>query len=116
MRQTLTPSGEGFELLDLDADDFSKRKWVVGVTGGEFEAAPVFTFFGGYQFTENVTGEVHFGQSVGTISSSRYFKGNLLMQPFPDFSYSPYMTLGVGRVEVNRLPLKYRLLEIVPTD
>ena len=101
MRQTLTPDGEGFELVDLDEDDFSSRKWVVGVTGGEFDAAPVFTIFGGYFLTENLAAEVHFGQSVGTVSSSRYLKGNLVMQPFPDFSYSPYMTLGVGRIEVS---------------
>ncbi len=101
MRQTLLPSGESFKLIDLDEDDFAQRKWVAGVTGGEFESAPVFTFFGGYAFSDNVAAELHFGQSVGTVSSSRYYKGNLVMQPFPDLNYSPYMTLGIGRIEVS---------------
>ena len=101
MRQTLTPDGQNLQMVELDEDDFGSRKWVFGVTGGEFESAPVFTFFGGYALTDNVAAELHYGQSVGTVSSSTYYKGNLVMQPFPDFSYSPYMTLGVGRVEVS---------------
>ena len=101
MRQTLLPSGEQFQTVDLDETDFARRKWVLGVTGGEFESAPVFTFFGGYSFTENMTGEVHFGQSAGTDSSSTFIKGNLVMQPLPDLAYSPYMTLGMGRIEVS---------------
>jgi hypothetical protein len=45
MRQTLLPSGEKFKTLELDQDDFTERKWVLGVTGGEFESAPIFTLF-----------------------------------------------------------------------
>ena len=101
MRQTLLPSGEQFKVIDLDEDDFEKRKWVFGVTGGEIESTPVFTLFGGYSFTENVSLEASFGQSTGSVSSSTFLKGNLVMQPLPDLKYSPYMTLGFGKVEVE---------------
>ena len=101
MRQTLQPSGEPFKVLESDESNFAQRKWVLGVTGGEFESAPVFTLFTGYSFTENMAAEVHFGQSVGSVSSSTFFKGNLVMQPLPDLTYSPYMTLGIGRIKVS---------------
>ena len=101
MRQTLLPSGEKFRLVELGVEDFSQRKWVLGITGGEFEKAPVFTFFSGYAFTENLAGEVHIGQSVGSRSSSTFYKGNLVMQPLPEFRFSPYLTLGMGRIEVT---------------
>jgi hypothetical protein len=101
MRQTLLPSGEQFKIVELDEADFAQRRWVYGVTGGEFESAPVFTFFGGYSFTENLAGEVHFGQSAGSDSSSTFIKGNLVMQPLPDLTWSPYMTLGVGKIKVS---------------
>jgi len=101
MRQTLQPSGEQFEVVELDETDFAKRKWVVGVTGGEFDSAPVFTLFGGYSFTENLIAEMHFGQSVGSVSSSTLLKGNLVMQPLPDLKYSPYMTLGFGKIDIS---------------
>jgi hypothetical protein len=101
MRQTLLPSGEQFKLVDLDETDFEKRKWVLGFTGGEFESAPVFTLFSGYSFTENLAGEVHLGQSIGSNSSSRFLKGNLVLQPLPDLTWSPYLALGMGVIEVS---------------
>ena len=101
MRETLLPTGEKFRIVESDLEDFTQRKWILGFTGGEFESAPVFTLFSGYSFTENLTGEIHFGKSVGDKSSATYYKGNLIMQPFPDFKYSPYLTLGLGEIEVD---------------
>ena len=101
MRATLLPTGKNFKVIEMDLEDFSKRKWIVGFTGGEFESAPVFTLFTGYSFTENLTGEFHFGKSVGDQSSATFYKGNLVLQPLPDLKYSPYMTLGLGEIKVD---------------
>ena len=101
IRQTLLPSGEQFKAVESDQDDFTGRRWVMGVTGGEFDSTPVVTIFAGYSFTENLGAELHFGQSTGTRSNAKFVKANLLMQPLPDWRYSPYLTLGVGRIEVD---------------
>jgi len=101
MRQTLLPSGEQFQIVELDQEDFTGRQWVLGVTGGEFADAPVFTVFTAYSFTENLAAEVHFGQSVGRKSSSTILKANLVMQPLPEFRYSPYLALGFGKIRVD---------------
>jgi len=101
MSQTLLPSGEEFKLVDLKKSDFEQRKWAFGLTGGDFGSAPVLTLFGGYSFTENLSAEIHLGQSIGTSSSSRMITGNLLLQPMPDLTWSPYLTLGVGKIEVK---------------
>lgn len=101
MQKTLLPGGEQFRLRVRTEEDFPQRKWVLGVTGGEFESAPVFTFFGAYAFTPNLSSEIHFGQSVGGVSSSTFYKANLVMQPMPDVKYSPYLTLGLGKIEVS---------------
>ena len=101
MRRTLLPTGEEFKIVELDLEDFTQRKWSLGVTGGEFESAPVFTLFTAYSFTENLAAELHFGQSVGRKSSATFLKANAIMQPLPDLNYSPYMTLGLGRIKVS---------------
>jgi hypothetical protein len=101
MRQTLLPGGDEFRIVELDLEDFSSRKWVLGVTGGEFESAPVFSLFTAYSFTENLAAEVHFGQSVGDRSSATFIKTNLIMQPLPDLKYSPYLALGLGEIDVD---------------
>ncbi len=101
MRETLLPTGEKFKVIELGLDDFSRRKWLLGVSGGEFESAPVFTLFGAYSFTANLAAEVHFGKSVGRNSSSTFIKANLVMQPFPELRYSPFMALGIGKIKVD---------------
>ncbi len=101
MQQTLLPDGEPFQLNEYTLEDFTRRKWTLGVTGGEFESAPVFTIFTAYSFTENLALEGHLGQSIGEVSSSKFWKTNLIMQPLPDLKYSPYLTLGLGRINVN---------------
>jgi len=101
MRRTLLPSGEEFKIVELDLEDFTQRKWSLGVTGGEFESAPVFTLFTAYSFSDNLAAELHLGQSVGDKSSATFWKLNAVMQPLPDLKYSPYMTLGFGRIEVD---------------
>ena len=101
IRQTLLPSGEQFKAVESDQDDFTGRRWVLGVTGGEFDSTPVVTIFTGYSFTENLSVELHVGQSTGTVSDSKFIKANMVMQPLPDWRLSPYLTLGVGRIEVD---------------
>jgi hypothetical protein len=101
IQQTLLPSGEQFKTVESDQDDFTGRRWVMGVTGGELDSTPVFSIFAGYSFTENLGTELHIGQSTGTRSNARFIKANLVMQPMPDWRYSPYLTLGVGRIEVD---------------
>lgn len=101
MRETLLPGGEQFKVIERDLEDFRARKWILGVTAGEFEDAPVFTVFTGYSFTENMVAEFHYGQSIGDKSSSEFIKMNLVMQPWPEYKYSPYMTLGIGQIKVE---------------
>jgi hypothetical protein len=101
MRQTLLPTGEPFKLVELDQENFKQRNWVLGVTGGEFASAPVFTLFTAYSLTDNLAAELHFGQSIGRKSSATFLKANVVMQPLPDLKYSPYMTLGLGRIKVS---------------
>jgi len=74
---------------------------MLGATGGEFENAPIITLFTAYSFSENLAAEISFGQSVGNVSSSTILKANLLMQPFPEVSYSPFFTMGVGNIKVT---------------
>ena len=101
MKQTLLPSGEQLVISESTDADFSRRKWVLGITGGEFKSAPVFTLFAARSFTDNFAIEVALGQSIGSISSSSYWKTNLVMQPFSELSYSPYFSLGLGIIKVS---------------
>jgi hypothetical protein len=101
LQQTLLPNGQQLKLRDLTEEDFKARQWEIGVLAGELEDAPVISFYGAYAFTENISAEFNLGESVGTVSSSLLYKLNLLMQPFPDWEYSPFFTLGLGHIDVK---------------
>lgn len=101
MLQTLLPSGDKLTITEASLSDFRSRKWMLGVMGGEFGNAPIISIFSGYSFTKNLSAELSFNQSVGNVSSSTLLKVNLLMQPFPEWSFSPFFTLGVGGIRVT---------------
>ncbi len=101
MQLTLLPDGEQFYVKDATEEDFIQRNWSYGITGGEFDKAPVVTVFSAYSFTENMAVELSYGQSSADLSSSNLLKANLMMQPYPEWTVSPYFTLGVGRIKVK---------------
>ncbi len=101
LQRTLLPGGEQLVLAELDVDDFRNRRWELGVMHGDLEQAPALTVYGGYAFTPNLSGEAAMEHSVGSVSSSTLLKLNLLMQPFPEWEYSPFFTLGMGTIDVK---------------
>jgi hypothetical protein len=101
LQQTLLPNGQQLKLRDLTEEDFKSRQWEMGVLAGELKGAPIISLYGAYAFTENISAELNLGESIGTVSSSFLYKLNLLMQPFPEWAYSPFFTLGLGHINVK---------------
>jgi hypothetical protein len=101
LQRTLQPDGAPVVLKEYGAEDFIRRDWELGVTTGELADAPILSVYGGYALMQNLSAEMTLGHSVGNVSSSTLLKLNLLMQPFPDWEYSPFFTLGMGRIEVD---------------
>ena len=101
MQQTLLPTGQQLQFVEEDKDTFIQRKWELGAASGELEKAPILSIYGAYALTQNISTEITLGHSVGNVSSSNLYKLNLLMQPFPEWNYSPYFTMGVGVIQVK---------------
>ena len=101
MQKTLLPGGLALQFKEEDRETFLKRRWEWGVTSGELENAPVLSLYTGYALTENLSAELTLSQSIGNVSSSNLYKLNLLMQPFPEWQYSPFFTLGAGAIQVK---------------
>ncbi len=94
-------SGEPVRFADLNQQAFIGRRWELGVSGGRLKGAPVVSLYGAYAFTENLSTELTFEHSVGTVSSSKLLRLSLLMQPFPEWKYAPFFTLGAGAISVR---------------
>jgi len=98
MAQTLTLAGEPTQFAEPDIGDFSRRRWEVGLIGGDFEGADVATAYGAYAFTSNLFVELSASQIFGDFSDSYMGLVSLVAQPFPEWRLSPYFTVGAGLI------------------
>ena len=101
MSETLSPKGEKIEFTNVTQEDFIKRRWEVGVMGGSFGGATALTTYGAYLFNKGFTTEFAVSQSNGNFSSSFLYNIGLVMQPFPEWRFSPYFHFGTGVIDVD---------------
>jgi hypothetical protein len=101
LQQTLTPGGQKVEFTEATQAEFEARGWELGATGGQVNRAAILSLYGGYAFSKNLSAEVTLSQSLGNISSSLWLKGSLVAQPFPEWRFSPFFSLGTGIVETR---------------
>ncbi len=94
-------NGEPVRFETLDQQAFIARQWEIGVSTGRINGAPLIAVHGGYAFSENLSAELTFEHAVGTVSSSKLLRLGLLMQPFPEWSYSPFFSLAAGGISVR---------------
>jgi len=98
MRQTLDQDGRPLALESFTMDNFSGRRWEMGFLGGDMDGAALLNLYGGFSFSPNLSAELGVSQALGSFSSEYLVDLNLLSQPFPEWRYSPFFTLGTGMI------------------
>lgn len=101
MGATLTPAGEKVAFSQSTEEDFEQRNWEVGVLGGDFGGATMFSIYGARYINRGLAAELGYAEAIGSASASQLIKAGLLMQPFPDWRVSPYFYLGTGIISVK---------------
>jgi hypothetical protein len=101
MARTLQPDGGSFEVPGFAIEDYTARRWEVGVQYGDFGGANMISAFGGFGLTENLQLELWVGQALGRYSDSKIVNLNLTHILFPDRRFTPLFTLGAGSVKTS---------------
>jgi hypothetical protein len=101
MRKTRLEDGTPLPLASITEEDFRNRVWEFSFFGGDMEGAALLGLNGGYAFNENLSTEISFSQALGDYSSEYLFDINLLSHPFPEWTYSPFFTLGGGMIRTK---------------
>ncbi len=101
LTKTLTLDGEPVDVPILTREDYDKRDWEIALFGGDFDGANVISLAAGYNFTKNLSAELNYSKILGRFSSLSMYGVSILHQPFPEWRYSPYFTLGTGNVEIQ---------------
>jgi uncharacterized protein YgiM (DUF1202 family) len=101
MAQTLDIDGEAFDVPGFSIDDYTQRRWEVGVQYGDFGGANMVSAFGGYGLTENLQLELWVGQALGRFSDSEIVHFNVTHLMFPDKKVTPLFSLGAGTINTS---------------
>jgi len=80
----------------------AQNPWQMGLLVGEMDGATVYTVYGGYRFTANISAEIKYTQAFGDTYNTKLGNVALVHQPFPHWRASPFFTLGAGTMKVFR--------------
>jgi len=97
MEATVTEAGIPLRLRDELMEDVRSRRVEAGFSGGLLEGDAYMMVRAGYRFHENLTGEITLGQASGDFSSSLLYYASVFSEPFPEWRFSPFFSLGLGR-------------------
>jgi Bacterial SH3 domain len=97
MEATLTEAGGKRTFRDVLFDDYLSRRMEFGFSFGELDHDPLLSAHAGYRLHENFLAELTVAQSTGDFSTTSLYYVSLVSQPFPDFRWSPFFSIGAGR-------------------
>lgn len=109
LSRTMQASGEPADLPTVGYGDYLSQSWRAGLkTGkfvdGELEGADTFTATIGYRIVSWLGADVEFGKVFGTDIRGRLYGINLLAEPFSNWRLSPFITYGVGDMNIDSQP------------
>lgn len=99
LEKTRSMSGNQLVFGGLGEGDFFGRRLEFGIAAGVLEEDPLLGVRGGYYLTDAIALELAFSHVPGEFSRSYLYTANLLIQPWSDWKYSPYFSLGAGTIE-----------------
>ena len=94
-------NGELVAFTTVGFEQFVNRRFELGFAAGDYEGSDLVNFYLGWHWTQNISVEAHFSQIVGEFSDSRAYTGNIVLQPFPNWRLSPFVTLGGGTITIS---------------
>jgi hypothetical protein len=94
-------SGTPVELNEPRFDDYTTHPWEAGLMAGNFDDSAVNAGYLGYWMTDNLSLEWWASQVIGDASESQMLAINLVHQIFPAWRFSPFFTLGAGKLFIE---------------
>jgi len=97
MERTLTEAGVGTTFRDVLYEDYLARRLEFGFSVGQIDSDDILTGFVGYRLIENLSVELSLASTVNDTSTTNLAYISVVSHPFPDWRYSPYLSIGYGQ-------------------
>ncbi|WP_317929989.1 SH3 domain-containing protein [Halioxenophilus sp. WMMB6] len=101
INQTVGINGEVVAFTTPGLQQFIDRRFELGFAAGDFEGADEVSAYIGWRLTQNISVEAHAFEIVGDFSDSTAYTANIVLQPFPEWRISPFVTLGSGVINIR---------------
>jgi hypothetical protein len=99
--RTLDAAGEPLAIKAPDLDSFRHRDWEFGVMLGDYDHTDALTGYLGWHFTRNLSLEAAYTENFGDFSDGKMATVSVVHQMFPEWRYSPFVTIGGGVRQTN---------------
>lgn len=99
MQHTLLAPGVPAKFANLNFDDYTNRRYEMGVMFGDFEGAKLITLYGSYHFMPNLEVEIDLSQATGRYTNQLIGGINMVSTPFPKWPVAPFFSVGFGHVQ-----------------
>ena len=101
MRHTLDLEGQPVDFGETGIAQYVKRRWEMGMAGGDLDGAATISGYLGFALTPNIMLQAEGSQIVGDFSDGYMVTGSIMMFPFPTWRLSPYFTIGTGIIRTE---------------
>ena len=107
--RTLLPTGEPVDLPSISFGDYLKDRWRAGFKAGQFTGDDLdnidyFSFSLGYKPLAWLGVEVESGSLYNSDIKGDYYGGNVILEPFSQWRFSPILSLGGGMIDFESQP------------
>ena len=93
--------GETIAFSTPTFDSFLKRKYELGFGFSDYGGSDAINVYAGWRWTRNISVEAHVIDVVGDFSDAFGYTANVVLQPFPQWRISPFVTLGSGELKIS---------------
>ena len=99
--RTVDEAGDALAFRAPDLQSFYQRRWEAGIMAGDFGDTDAVTLYGGWHFTRNLSIEANITENFGDFSDGRQATVDLVHQMFPQWRFSPFVSIGGGVRETS---------------
>jgi hypothetical protein len=97
LAHTLKPTGTPVDLPEVGHGDYLTSSLRVGFTAGQLEGANSFSVTAGYRPLSWAAVEIEGGKIFDQSVTSDYYGVNLLVEPMPQWTITPFALVGAGK-------------------
>jgi hypothetical protein len=120
LSRTMQASGVPADLPSVSFGDYLRRSWQLGMqagrfTSGDLDGADTFSATAGYKVFGWLELGLELGKFFGNEVRGEFYGFNGLVEPFSESRLSPFLALGVGKMNLDSQP-KLVPLEIDSSD